>query len=123
MFFSTTILATIGLLGLAQASPVPEAPQDVVEIVPVVFLTEAGEVESFVNATALGVDIYGPIPDDAIVVDDHYMAEAGSKAYAWVRAQADIDWESAPVEKRQAAQLEMTFWSGDNCKPSDPTPT
>ncbi|KAH7303082.1 hypothetical protein B0I35DRAFT_325131, partial [Stachybotrys elegans] len=73
-------------------------------------------IESFTNATALGVDIYGPMPTDAEFVDGHWEAEPGTKAHAWFRAQIDIDWDSMP-EKRQGsglAQIEMTMLAWGN---------
>ncbi|KAH7312499.1 hypothetical protein B0I35DRAFT_480950 [Stachybotrys elegans] len=117
MFMSIPLVACVGIFAtLGQALPSPAA---VVEVKPIVILDAQGNVESFANATALGVDIYGPMPDDAKFVDGHWEGEPGTKAHAWFRAQIDIDWDSVPEkekEKRQgSSQMEVTMFTGDNC--------
>ncbi|KAH7309656.1 hypothetical protein B0I35DRAFT_463615 [Stachybotrys elegans] len=122
MFFSTTFLVTVGMVaGWAQASPAvqPFAASDA--IAPLVVRDEHGEIESFKNATALGVDIFGPIPSDARRVDDHWEADPGTPAWAWIRAQLDIDWDTVDEEnlaKRQGsgnAFVNLSVWTGDGC--------
>lgn len=78
--------------------------------------------ESVRNATVLGVDVYGPIPDDAVQMGDYWLAKAGSRASAWVRAQIDLDTyeaaqaaQGAPVEKRQWANIGIGMWTQDDC--------
>lgn len=124
MFFSAAILASVGLLAtLVQGSP--SLPSRAEDHAFKVFLDENGNVESFENAARLGVDIFGPMPSDARRVDDHWEADPGSKALAWIRAQADIDWDTIPEEKRNeiekrqgsgAAQINISVWTGDNCR-------
>ncbi|KAM0321993.1 hypothetical protein ACHAQA_009734 [Verticillium albo-atrum] len=126
MHFST-ILATFGTLStLALAAPSSRnvaARGNDNDLVFTVFKDSTGEVESFKNAKALGVDIYGPIPDDGTVHDDgHVTAEPGSKAWAWIRAQADIDWSGVSKEKRDEvlkrqgwANIGIGMYAQDNC--------
>ncbi|KAK4649112.1 uncharacterized protein QC761_116110 [Podospora bellae-mahoneyi] len=73
--------------------------------------------ESIVNATALGVDVWGPVPDDATKGDGFYTATPGTLGWAWIRAQQDLgSYEedvlesrgllpSAAVEKRQTTSI------------------
>lgn len=82
--------------------------------------------ESIANATALGVDVYGEIPADAVRVSDgSYTAEPGSQAWAWIRAQIDLPntletrneiENRAALEKRQAANIGIGMFSQDWCK-------
>lgn len=124
MHFSATVLATVGFLAsLAQGSPTSELARSE-KFTPKVFLDEDGHVESFKDAARLGIDIFGPIPSDARRVDDHWEADPDTKAWAWIRAQADIDWDTVPEEKRDefekrqgsgSAQINISVWTGDNC--------
>ncbi|ROT38217.1 hypothetical protein SODALDRAFT_296784 [Sodiomyces alkalinus F11] len=119
MYFSSALVASLGLLGMTQAGPVaPLAARDVVSFT--VEKTASGEIESFANATALGVDIFGDIPDDGVREGDHVTAEPGTKAWAWIRAQIDIDWDTVPteqLEKRQGwANIGIGMWAQDNCQ-------
>lgn len=57
------------------------------------------------NATALGIDLYGPIPDDAQCIESgdnrlgYWFTEPGTSANVWVRAQADLDaYEDVLIE-------------------------
>lgn len=128
MFFSTTILASVGFLAaLAQGSPASQLAR-AEDFAPKVFLDENGAVESFEKAARLGIDIFGPIPSDARRVDDHWEADPDTKAWAWIRAQADIDWDAVSqdkrdeLEKRQGsgpAQINISVWTGDNCTSND----
>lgn len=121
MLFSTSVL--LGLVAAAQASPLAARSGESAEIVDSIVRDEHGEIESFKNATALGVDIYDDIPtEDAERVDDHWVAEPGTKAWAWMRAQVDIDWDSVPQEKRSEMEKRQGFasigigmWAQDNC--------
>ncbi|KAM0277205.1 hypothetical protein ACHAQH_005988 [Verticillium albo-atrum] len=124
MYFST-VVATLGALStLALAAPNsrPLAVRDD-GLNFTVFTDANGDVESFKNAAALGVDIYGPIPDDGVVHDGHVTAEPGTKAWAWIRAQADIDWKHVSKEKRDAvlkrqgwANIGIGMYAQDNCQ-------
>lgn len=75
--------------------------------------------ESIANATALGISVYGPIPTDAVKVDDHWVAQPGTSASAWMRAQIDLNPYEADqgdqVEKRQWANIGIGLWAMDNC--------
>lgn len=75
--------------------------------------------ESISKAIELGIDVYGPIPDDAKRVEDHWVAQPGSRASAWMRAQIDLDQYEADqgeqVEKRQWANIGIGLWAQDNC--------
>ncbi|KEY72666.1 hypothetical protein S7711_11366 [Stachybotrys chartarum IBT 7711] len=78
MYFST-LITSVGLLCATAVRSVPAVPGRLVQI------------ESIIDATALGVDYYGPIPDDAILVQQGYWtANEGSKAWTWMRAQIDL---------------------------------
>lgn len=121
MFLPVTILAALGLVGLAQAKPLPESELEIVHISPMIKRTESGEIESHLNATAMDIDIYGPMPTDSIQEDGHHWAEIGSRAYAWARAQIDIDWDDIPIEKRRvdrtfAHDIGISYWTEDSCK-------
>ncbi|KAF6839537.1 hypothetical protein CMUS01_04247 [Colletotrichum musicola] len=72
--------------------------------------------ESIVNATALGVDVYGSIPSDAVEIQaGQYTAEPGTKAWAWIRAQIDLP-ASEEVEKRQTwANIGIGMFAQDWC--------
>ena len=103
---SSTFIASISLLAAGTVLAAPSIPRAIAEI------------ESIANATALGVDVYGPIPDDAVVQDDgHYTAEVGSKAWAWIRAQIDLPRdETNDVEKRQSwANIGIGMFAQDWC--------
>ncbi|KAL9947973.1 hypothetical protein D7B24_004125 [Verticillium nonalfalfae] len=123
MHFSTILAGCGTLLSFALASPTSPllaARHDTVSFA--VFTDSNGEIESFKNAEALGVDIYGPIPDDGVVHADHVTAEPGTKAWAWIRAQADIDWAKVSKDKRDAvlkrqgwANIGIGMYAQDNC--------
>lgn len=104
MQFSTIILS----LGLAAINGVLAAPSTV---------AVRDVAESISNATAMGVDVYGPIPSDAVKVDAHqWTAEPGTKAWAWIRAQIDLD---AGNEKRQGsgpANIGIGMFAQDWCE-------
>jgi len=79
--------------------------------------------ESIANATALGINVYGHIPDDAVKIgESSYSAEVGTLAHAWIRAQIDIDWTSetardaAKMVKRELAHIGIGMWTQDWCK-------
>lgn len=78
--------------------------------------------ESIVNATALGIDVYGAIPEDAVkVADGHYTAEPGTNAWAWIRAQIDLPDTAhtrSENEKRQWANIGIGMFAQDWCKSS-----
>ncbi|KAK0716324.1 hypothetical protein B0H67DRAFT_539305 [Lasiosphaeris hirsuta] len=78
--------------------------------------------ESIANATALGINVYGHIPDDAVKIGEgSYTAEVGTLAHAWIRAQIDIDWTStaaqdeAKIAKRELAHIGIGMWTQDWC--------
>lgn len=118
----TTVLSTLGLMAsialAAPKAPILAARDEDVDFT--VYKDDAGNVESFVNATALGVDIFEPIPDDGVVLNDRIVAEPGTKAWAWIRAQIDINWDEVTEEqlqKRQGwANIGIGMWAQDNCK-------
>ncbi|TIC97879.1 hypothetical protein CH35J_007559 [Colletotrichum higginsianum] len=109
LIFSAGLMASGSVLG---------APGAVAERSPVA--------ESIANATALGVDVYGQIPADAVRVSDgSYTAEPGSQAWAWIRAQIDLPntletrneiENRAALEKRQAANIGIGMFSQDWCQ-------
>ncbi|KAL0941654.1 uncharacterized protein CTRU02_204417 [Colletotrichum truncatum] len=108
MHFSTILVSA----GLMAAGTVLAAPSQLVERAPVA--------ESIANATALGVDVYGSIPDDATkVTDGHYTAEPGTKAWAWIRAQIDLPNTAetrSEIEKRQGwANIGIGMFAQDWC--------
>jgi hypothetical protein len=120
MHFSTgAIAAILGSAVLVHAVPAPELVSREDEIAPFVVLNEAGEVQSFQIAADLDVDIYGDIPDDFIQMDDHIEAEPGTKAWAWIRAQGDIDWDNVPegvsITKRNS-NLGVAIFTSTSCK-------
>jgi hypothetical protein len=52
--------------------------------------------ESILDTTALGVDVNGPIPSDAVWVElgdgiGYWSARPGMKASAWIRGWIDLD--------------------------------
>ncbi|EEY20020.1 hypothetical protein VDBG_06129 [Verticillium alfalfae VaMs.102] len=118
----TTVLSTLGLMAsialAAPKAPILAARDEDVDFT--VYKDDAGNVESFVNATALGVDIFEPIPDDGVVLKDRIVAEPGTKAWAWIRAQIDINWDEVTEEqlqKRQGwANIGIGMWAQDNCQ-------
>ncbi|EQB54058.1 amidohydrolase [Colletotrichum gloeosporioides Cg-14] len=108
MHFSAFIIS----VGLMAAGSVLAAPNLAIERTPVA--------ESIANATAMGVDVYGVIPDDAVkVTEDQYTAEPGTKAWAWIRAQIDLpntDETRRQIEKRQGwANIGIGMFSQDWC--------
>ncbi|KAF9871152.1 hypothetical protein CkaCkLH20_11321 [Colletotrichum karsti] len=108
MHFSAFILSA----SLMAAGTILAAPSPIVE--------RAEVAESITNATAMGVDVYGTIPDDAVkVADGHYSAEPGSKAWAWIRAQIDLgnsEETRSEIEKRQEwANIGIGMFAQDGC--------
>lgn len=80
---------------------------------------EIAEIESVANATAKGIDVFGPIPDDAVKAHEgFYTAEEGTDAWAWIRAQIDIPAHARPAtEKRQNyANIGIGMFAQDWCK-------
>ncbi|PNP50588.1 hypothetical protein THARTR1_08804 [Trichoderma harzianum] len=80
---------------------------------------EIAEIESVANATAKGIDVFGPIPDDAVKAHEgFYTAEEGTDAWAWIRAQIDIPSHARPeTEKRQNyANIGIGMFAQDWCK-------
>jgi hypothetical protein len=119
MLFSLSIVsAAFGMAALSSAMPSSQLMPRAAELSPVVVTTSEGEVESHANATALGVDIFGPIPDDYTKVDDHIVADPGSKAYAWIRARIDVDWDkvSDDVKIADYANIGVGMWTSTGCK-------
>lgn len=109
MHFSAFIIPA----GLMAAGSVFAAPNPIIERAPVA--------ESIANATAMGVDVYGGIPDDAVkVTEGQYTAKPGSKAWAWIRAQIDLpDTEETrrEIAKRQGwANIGIGMFAQDWCK-------
>ncbi|KAM0322414.1 hypothetical protein ACHAQA_009481 [Verticillium albo-atrum] len=117
-----SVLAKFGLLAsvalAAPNAPILAARDDGVDFTLV--KDASGAVESFKNATKLGVDIFEPIPDDGTVLEDRIIAEPGTKAWAWIRAQIDIDWDQVSeeqIQKRQGwANIGIGMWAQDNCQ-------
>ncbi|WYZ38364.1 hypothetical protein EsH8_III_000278 [Colletotrichum jinshuiense] len=113
MRFSTLFVSA----GLMAAGNVLGAPGFVADRAPVA--------ESIANATALDVDVYGSIPDDAVQsADGHYIAEPGTKAWAWIRAQIDLPntaetraeiEKRASIEKREPANIGIGMFAQDWC--------
>ncbi|KAK3997986.1 hypothetical protein QBC44DRAFT_364184 [Cladorrhinum sp. PSN332] len=117
MRFSTTLASLALFSATALAAPTEVAT-------PTIITHDSVEIpESIVNATALGLDLYGSIPDDAVKEGDHWTAQPGTLAAAWFRAQIDLDayeeqleTAGAPVEKRQWANIGIGLWTQDNCQ-------
>ncbi|VUC34801.1 unnamed protein product [Clonostachys rosea] len=119
MRFSLNIVSAIfGMATLSSAMPSGQLMSRAEELSPVVVIASNGEIESHANATALGVDIFGPIPDDHTKVDDHIVADPGSKAYAWIRARIDVDWDkvSDDVKVADYANIGVGMWTSTGCK-------
>ncbi|RFU82183.1 amidohydrolase [Trichoderma arundinaceum] len=79
---------------------------------------ELAQIESVANATAKGIDVFGPIPGDAVQADNGYWtAEEGTDAWAWIRAQIDIPSHARPQsEKRQNyANIGIGMFAQDWC--------
>ncbi|ELQ35917.1 hypothetical protein M0657_012176 [Pyricularia oryzae] len=119
----STLFLSLVLPLLAAAGPItvesgPEASSSLV-----IRNLATGEPESFKNATLLGVDIFGPMPDDYEVVGEGLnKAEPGSKSWAWLRAQIDMSPEDVPahrraeVEKRQSGRsVTVNAYTGYDC--------
>lgn len=127
-FSSSALITSLGFLAAVKAIPAPVSNSESADhgISVTLFYTPDGEIESFKNATDLGVDIYGNIPEDFEEKDGEFFAEPGSKAWTWARAQIDIDWEGLSqekrdlVEKRQSgsANIGIGMWDRDACKSS-----
>ncbi|KAK3370096.1 hypothetical protein B0H63DRAFT_564325 [Podospora didyma] len=121
MHFPTTF-ASLALLASAVLAAPAVADRDVALITP-----EIAVPESIKAATDLGIDVWGKLPDDAVKVGDHWEAEVGTLANAWLRAQVDLDnYEAAleaanattHIERRQAsgwANIGFTLWTQDGC--------
>ncbi|PHH92759.1 hypothetical protein CDD83_5383 [Cordyceps sp. RAO-2017] len=82
--------------------------------------TQDKSIESISNATALGVDVWGPMPQDAVrAPDGYYTAEPGTKAWAWIRAQIDLtpdhNSKSREQKRQQYANIGIGMFVGDNC--------
>ncbi|KAK4225431.1 hypothetical protein QBC38DRAFT_264494 [Podospora fimiseda] len=117
MRFSAAFVPLALFAGSALASPV-EVPAATIETHDSVEIPE-----SVKNATALGIDLYGKVPSDAVRVDDHWTAEEGTLANAYFRAQIDLpayeeQLEAAGVKlKRQNwANIGIGLWAQDNCQ-------
>ncbi|RCI08398.1 hypothetical protein L249_8822 [Ophiocordyceps polyrhachis-furcata BCC 54312] len=73
-------------------------------------------IESLANAHRMGVDVWGPIPDDAVKVKDgHYTAEPGTKAWTWIRAQIDLKPGQGPQRRQIYANMGIGMFIGDQC--------
>ncbi|KAK5998943.1 hypothetical protein PT974_01327 [Cladobotryum mycophilum] len=107
MRFSTILLSSF-LAATSLAAPSPSTALD--------------SIPSIADAKAKGVDVFGPIPNDAVKVKDgHYTAEPGSDAWHWIRAQIDIPNGSHPddaeIEKRQGpANIGIGMFAQDSCR-------
>ncbi|KOS22319.1 hypothetical protein ESCO_001602 [Escovopsis weberi] len=82
--------------------------------------TSLSSTSSIADAEAHGVDVFGPIPADAVKTPEgHYTAEEGTQAWRWIRAQIDIPNGAHPddkVEKRQgAANIGIGMFAKDSC--------
>ncbi|KAI8233975.1 hypothetical protein K4K54_009401 [Colletotrichum sp. SAR 10_86] len=93
-----------------------DAPNPVIERNPVA--------EFIANATAMGVDVCGVIPDDAVkVIGYQYAAEPVSKAWVWIRVQIDLlntEDTRHKIEKRQGwANIGNGMFAQDWCKSND----
>lgn len=113
MRFSVPYASLVLFAAAAMAAP-PEPGALAVPAVP----------ESIAKAMALGIDVFGSIPNDAVKVDDHWVAKPGTLASAWMRAQIDLDQyqsaEGVHAEKRQWANVGIGLWAMDGCtRPED----
>ncbi|KAK0737378.1 hypothetical protein B0T21DRAFT_392498 [Apiosordaria backusii] len=122
MHFSTAISGAVALFSISVfAAPNELTPRENPVAIPAKLVPE-----SIANATALGVDVWGPIPDDATEGDGYYTAEPGTLGWAWIRAQQDLgEYEkeletrgllpTAAIEKRQSTSIIVNTYSGDWC--------
>ncbi|CAP67722.1 uncharacterized protein PODANS_1_16110 [Podospora anserina S mat+] len=122
MRFSIIVSEVIAFLSVAVfAAPNEITPRENPVAIPAKLIPE-----SIVNATALGVDVWGPVPDDATKGNGFYTATPGTLGWAWIRAQQDLgSYEdllesrgllpSAAVEKRQTTSITVNAYSGDWC--------
>ena len=140
---SSTIVSVLTLAAISIAAPAEENLQgskalaiSVETVAPAVTTVHTSTTkpdigtipESILDATALGVDVYGPIPNDAVWVElgdgiGYWSAEPGTKASAWIRAQIDLNeyeenLEAAGevLEKREYANIGIGLWAQDNCE-------
>jgi len=119
MYSSATLVSAVVALFSISALAVPSKifGRDVVSI-PAKLIPE-----SIANATALGIDLYGELPSDGKIFDDHWEAKAGTLAWAYIRAQQDlVGYENElkarglPVQKRQGnSDITFNFYKGDWC--------
>ncbi|KAK4224021.1 hypothetical protein QBC38DRAFT_446829 [Podospora fimiseda] len=127
---SSVVLTLASLLSSALAIPADSSLSkptgDEPTLLPVKFID--GVPESIFNATSLGIDVFGPVPNDAIRnKDGSVTAPEGSKSNAWLRAQADLGIYSEQLaargidvsdklSKRQGwANIRLTMWAQSNC--------
>lgn len=108
MHFSTLIIS-VGLLCTTTVGSAPAVTGRLVQI------------ESIINATTLGVDVYGPIPDNAILVQEVYgTAKEGTEAWTWIRGQIDLpppeDTVSGVAKRQKYASIGVNMFAQNWCK-------
>ncbi|KAK2606057.1 hypothetical protein QQS21_003575 [Conoideocrella luteorostrata] len=74
--------------------------------------------DSVARAIARGIDIHGPIPSDAVKVEEgHWTAQPGTEAWDWIRAQIDMKPEEhTATEKREYANIGIGMFAQDSCR-------
>jgi hypothetical protein len=112
---TTSIIASIGFLASAVLAAPATAQTELV--------ARSDAPESIIKANNLGIDIFGPIPSDAVKVEEgHYIAEEGTLAHAWIKAQLDVDLTKVSKErrdeitKREFANIGIGMFAQDWCK-------
>ncbi|KAK4183901.1 hypothetical protein QBC35DRAFT_418001 [Podospora australis] len=124
MLFTSALIVSAAAFAIAA----PAASElTVIQPTPIHLLLAPGEVpESVVNATALGIDIWGDLPDDAVKIAEHqWDIPEGTKAAAWLRAQSDLELYESALEARGyqahlarrqgSAEIGLGLWTGNNC--------
>ncbi|KAK3995924.1 hypothetical protein QBC44DRAFT_232889 [Cladorrhinum sp. PSN332] len=129
MHFSTALVALLSASVLAAPKELAASKESGPVGIPAKLIDNVPE--SIANATALGIDVYGSIPDDAVQKGEgYYVAEPGTLGWAWIRAQQDLEEyehglearglpvRADAIEKRQSTGIRVNAYTGDWCSGS-----